>query len=148
MHRSLRTFIASQTRLVLATAVFAAAMLLSSSARAQFCFPQTLQGHWVNVNPSTRSITRADISCIPFIQHWTVHLWGRCHPTDCDWGTVAATASAPPIVLNAFYDQGFAKRYVVIRQVLGGRINIRIRTDFVDPRRRDYVSSDIMRRVP
>lgn len=26
-----------------------------------------------------------------------VHAWGKCHPTDCDWGTIEATAYAPSV---------------------------------------------------
>jgi len=44
----------------------------------------TFAGKWVNVDEETRSITRLEIE--ERGAAWAIQAWGRCHPTDCDWG--------------------------------------------------------------
>lgn len=43
-------------------------------------------GVWVNTNSSSRALTRVDI--INTGIGWRIHIWGKCYPEDCDWGTV------------------------------------------------------------
>jgi hypothetical protein len=43
-----------------------------------------LDGEWVNKDPNTNGITHFVIA-----HHGDdifIHAWGKCHPTDCDWG--------------------------------------------------------------
>lgn len=43
-------------------------------------------GTWVNQNPSTSGITKFVV--VPDgIHKFKVRVFGKCHPTDCDWGT-------------------------------------------------------------
>ncbi len=43
-------------------------------------------GTWVNQNPNTSAITKFVI--VPDGVHkFKVRVFGKCHPTDCDWGT-------------------------------------------------------------
>jgi hypothetical protein len=60
---------------------------LSSSAHADI---GQFVGKWKNVNSNTGGVTTLEISLSG--DKVKVHAWGRCHPTDCDWGTVDATA--------------------------------------------------------
>ena len=117
------------------------------------CIQPTEEGTWTNADPNTRSITRVKLRFVcqdqvlngkPFPPGppWYVHLWGRCHPTDCNWGEVGATR--PGGTIHAFYDHGFAKRDVWIRMSAfrPGQLWVAIHTDFVDPARPDYDSQD------
>ena len=49
-----------------------------------------IEGKWKNVDPDTRGLTTLDITVDG--DRVKVHAWGKCHPTDCDWGVVDATA--------------------------------------------------------
>jgi hypothetical protein len=45
----------------------------------------------VNADPNTGGITRVTIEKVgPW--HVKVHVFGSCHPTDCDWGSVPGHA--------------------------------------------------------
>jgi len=48
-------------------------------------------GHWRSEDPNTVGLTKADIQAQS--NRVTVHLWERCHPTDCDWGTKSVPLS-------------------------------------------------------
>jgi len=57
-----------------------------------------LAGTWVNIDANTDSITRLEVK--EEADGWTIQAWGKCVPTDCDWGAVplhmaVACADAP-----------------------------------------------------
>lgn len=70
-----------------------------------------LAGTWKNIDPKTGGITKiiAETSGVPSVQSF-----GKCSPTDCDWGK--ATAVALPITYPyeyyVFYNDAAAKRYM------------------------------------
>jgi hypothetical protein len=114
------------------------------------CAVQREAGSWRNADPATRSLTRAvlDFVCQDQIHNgepyppgppWYVHVWGKCSPSDCDWGRVGAQRLSSGHVY-AYYDQGFARRYVYARmsQYRPGQLWIYTWTDFSDPNRADY----------
>jgi hypothetical protein len=41
-------------------------------------------GSWANEDPDTRGITRVQFRTEGALLY--VHMWGRCHLSDCDWG--------------------------------------------------------------
>jgi len=49
------------------------------------------RAHWRNENPNTGGITRAAIRSQSDVVY--VHMWGKCTPTDCDWGETTTTTS-------------------------------------------------------
>ena len=55
-------------------------------------------GSWKNVDGETRGLTTLSVRSAG--QGVWVHAWERCHPTDCDWGEVTATAFAPGVVTD------------------------------------------------
>jgi hypothetical protein len=143
--------------LSLASAVVGLAFAFAAAgpARAQ-CVPSPMSGQWVSVNPATRGLTRAAVAvgCCDQVQNGapvcsppdSVHLFGRCHPTDCDWGSVSGhLQSQDGRSLTAVYNQGFAKRTVRVDNLANGDLRIRVFTDFVDPHRQDYNLTEIMR---
>ena len=71
---------------------FAVGMLVLALSCSAYAAIGQLEGMWKNVDPQTRGLTTLDIKVDG--DKVTVHAWGKCHPTDCDWGTVDATAYA------------------------------------------------------
>jgi len=55
-------------------------------------------GFWVNEDTDTQSITKIDIQKVGDII--CVHIWGKCHPTDCDWGIETTDISEELILLS------------------------------------------------
>lgn len=125
------------------------ALLVPLVAEAS-CIAQPEDGKWVNADPNSNSIPRIELRFIcqdqvingqlyPPGPPWYVHVWGRCSPTNCDWGEVGAQRIGTGQV-HAFYDQGFAKRSVFAKMSAfrPGQLWVFIWTDFTDPGRADY----------
>src|SRR5262245_26138707 len=128
----------------------------AQQAHAQCVQPQE-EGTWSNSDTNTRSLTRAVLrfTCQDQILNgqpyppgppWHIHLWGKCHPSDCDWGEIGATEVkiGDRTYIHGVYRQGFATRYVYADMSLyrTGQLWILIWTDFSDPSRPDYESQD------
>jgi len=45
---------------------------------------ESFRGIWNNINSRTRSVTKIVIRRSGEAMY--VHVWGKCHPADCDWG--------------------------------------------------------------
>lgn len=144
------------TRIFLGLLAFFAFASISEPAKAS-CAAQEEDGSWVNADPNTRSLTRAELrfTCQDQVLNgqlhppgppWHMHLWGKCHPTDCDWSQVGANSvtSGGRTFVHAVYDQGFARRYVYadMSRFRRGQLWIWMWTDFTDPGRPDYVSQN------
>lgn len=128
---------------------FGAAVLAQQPAYASCSQPQE-EGSWRNADANTRSQTRIQLRFIcqdqilngqpyPPGPPWYVHIFGKCHPTDCDWGEVGAQQLTSGHIY-AVYNQGFAKRYVYAKmsQYRPGQLWVYTWTDFTDPNRPDY----------
>jgi hypothetical protein len=50
-------------------------------------------GSWTNVDTNTGGITTLEIRVSG--DSADVHAWGKCHPSDCDWGNDGSYAFAP-----------------------------------------------------
>ena len=146
----------SRLALVLAAVATFAALAAATAATPQhaaaLCATPQEAGSWANADPYTRSVTRSDLRSVcqdqsltgqpyPPGPPWYVHLWGQCSPSDCDWGEVGATRLSSGHIY-AYYDQGFARRYVYAKLSAHrpGQLWVYTRTDFVDPSRADYES--------
>jgi hypothetical protein len=150
--------------LVLTLVLCLLAMSLPQLALAQ-CSAPFEQGKWINNDSATRGITRIEVTfscndqvlcgvdengkvtCSTPGAPFRLHLWGKCHPSDCDWNEVGAQR-IPAGHIYAFYDQGFAKRYVYAKMSIyrPGQLWLYIWTDFTDPARPDYASNNWFRR--
>jgi len=90
---------------------------------------------WTNSDFNTQDITRVHIR-----QNGgriILHVWGRCHPTECDWGEVTAKASGS--VLLATWDQKFAIKTQELRTLSDGTLQLSTHTHFTDKSgRSDY----------
>lgn len=118
-------------------------------------------GTWTNASPSTAGIARIQLAdCQPVTTcsgnicstthdaGWRMRVWGKCSPTNCDWGWSAGAFPVSGMAFG-FYDQGFAKRrvYAKMSAYRPGQLWVQWQTDFVDPSRADYTKDEWFVRV-
>lgn len=70
-------------------------------------------GQWENVDPATRGMTRLVIGQRADGQ-WFMHGFGKCHPTDCDWGETPAVLSGDALI--GVYAFGFKSTTITARR--------------------------------
>jgi hypothetical protein len=110
-----------------------------------------IAGEWVNVDPQTRGMTRIIVAQDD--TGWIVQAFGKCHPTDCEWGWVAIDPLGETVADHSFkkgfavWDHGFSVRHVtLIRR--NDRLTVEIVNIFNDrSRRAGYRRIDVMKRV-
>jgi hypothetical protein len=85
-------------------------------------------GDWTNKDFQTRDITRVHIRNDG--GHVIVHVWGRCHPTECDWGD--ATASIKGQTLSVTWKQSFAVRTQELTVLADGSLQLTSHCHFTD----------------
>lgn len=99
----------------------------------------TLLGAWTNVDPTTQSLVRFTLA--PSGTDVTVHAYGACTPTPCDWGTAAGTvyatkvSSPDGVAFSALYTFSFAQ--VLLTGIMDGTpsvpyLNVQEFTKFTD----------------
>ena len=127
---------------------------LTAAGLSRLCGrPAADEGTWANVDANSPGIARIELrGCEPVttcdgdvcsITHdagWRTRAFGKCTPTNCDWGWSAGTFRLSSGKIYAYYNPGFAKRYVysAMSQYRPGQLWVYWRTDFVDPSRADY----------
>lgn len=85
-------------------------------------------GGWRSVDPDTRGITRIQIAPNPD-GSFQVHAWGKCHPTDCDWGTTIA--EHPDHILQAIWKTPpIPEKHLELLLVNDGRLRAYTETRF------------------
>jgi len=139
-----------RARISWALATIVLMLVLWQAISFALCIQPNQEGTWVNADSATRGITWANLRFVcqdvilngqpyPPGPPWYVHLHGKCHPDDCDWGEVGAQHLSSGYIY-AFYDQGFAKRHVYFKmsQYRPGQLWMYMWTDFTDPNRQDY----------
>ena len=153
-HRSAHV-LSRRTLLLLGILASALLVLAAGAPRAEaLCSaPAPEAGTWNNANPSTSGIARIQLAdCQPvtscsgsvcsttYDAGWRMRVWGKCSPTNCDWGWTAGALRNSAGQITGFYDQGFAKRYLVAKMSAyrPGQLWVHWRTDFTDPARADY----------
>ena len=127
---------------------------LAGAILALFCFtiPASADlgdflGSWVNADPNTGGITHVTIEKVgPW--HVKVHVFGSCHPTDCDWGSVLGHAytegvGSPEVKsIVAEFTSSFSQDTIVFREGHNGSIRMELFVAFTDGSgRNDYVST-------
>jgi len=97
-------------------------------------------GFWVNEDTDTQGITKVDIQKIGDIIY--VHMWGKCHPTDCDWGIETTNNSdATDGILNLTWEFDFAIETQELILLSDGRLKVIAFCHFTDNSGRpDYES--------
>lgn len=96
-------------------------------------------GNWRNSDANTRGVTRLEVRVSG--TNVTVQAWGKCHPEDCDWGTVSAQAYGPNISANlastveslsANFDSGFSQTMLILEATGSGQLRAEVLTRFTD----------------
>jgi hypothetical protein len=114
----------------------------------------SLSGNWASVDPNGPIpeilVTPAGGTKV------TVEVFGQCEPSNCDWGKAAGSTYSPTVSGNpvndavaatAYYQQGFAKRFVILRQS-GPNLTYEIFSAFEDNSgRNSYILMGRMHRV-
>lgn len=110
--------------------------------------PGPLVGTWVNVDHQTRGMVRLMIAANG--NAITLHGFGACSPTPCDWGTapgiVYATnvTATPAMAFTAVYNFGF-KQTTLVGHLLDGALMVESFDHFTDKSgRSDYYSQYIL----
>jgi hypothetical protein len=107
-------------------------------------------GAWKNANPNAR-----DLSHLDFHREGAdtvVHVWGKCQPTDCGWGTahtrLYSGAATTPVVAGADTAIAEFERAGVQRMLMltldGAQIDYSVYTFFKTSRRPNYHSQGRM----
>ena len=107
-----------------------------------------LLGTWVNCDHHTRGLVRLMIATSG--KEITVHGFGACSPTPCDWGSVsglvyaANVTASPAVAFSATYTFAF-KQTIVVGQLLNGALMVETFDHFTDNSgRSDYCSQYIL----
>ncbi|WP_156898261.1 hypothetical protein [Methylocapsa acidiphila] len=102
--------------------------------------PPQIAGTWINLDPNTRSIPQLTVA------NNQLHVWGACHPTNCDWGVTNLNSGPTAGVYTASYNQGFSIKNVTLSLNAAGQLTVTTATHFTDNSGRpDYSSSDRFR---
>jgi hypothetical protein len=124
-------FLQSAALLLLVSLMIAVGLPLAPSAWAQDASP-SVDGTWVNIDASSRSLTMMEI-------HGNkLHPYGQCHPQPCDWGTIKAKPIAPNaaggarLSLQAKTNQGFAAKSILVSLEADGRLRVEVAVHFTD----------------
>jgi DNA-binding beta-propeller fold protein YncE len=88
-------------------------------------------GSWMNEDANTRGISRVEVRSD--VNAVVAHMWGKCHPQDCDWGEARVDVSdAPTGTLNVKWVLSFAQRTQRITVLSDGRLKVDSHTHFTD----------------
>ena len=109
-----------------------------------------IAGEWVTTNPRTRGITRIVVSRED--AGWFVQTFGKCHPTDCDWGRVPLHPVGESVEDDssaggfAVWDAGFATKFVTMSR-RGDTLSVETVTIFKDRSgRANYRMKELLKR--
>ena len=150
------------TRLLIATVIalagaFGATVATATKASAS-CAAQAMAGNWHNINSSTRALTKVNVgfvcgdvrlcdtngNCTGGESYFTLRPFGKCSPTDCDWGTKRA-ATMSDGWQRAIYPSSWSTKYVWVKTyVYSGVTYLRVYTwtDFTAADGRTDYSTD------
>jgi len=125
---------------VLAAALMSAGLMTG----AAFAGVSDFLGNWVNTDPATSGITRVVVTPGGGNQV-SVHVFGQCQPTDCDWGVRSGHSytenpgSNDVRSITAEFNAGFARKLIILRRAPGGDMRFEVLTNFTDGSgRNDY----------
>lgn len=90
-----------------------------------------IAGRWTSEDSSTQGITKIEIRLDGGTV--SVHMWGKCHPTDCDWGeTIAEGTKAGTGILSVKWTFSHAEATQQIALLPDGRLRVVGHTHFTD----------------
>jgi hypothetical protein len=109
----------------------------------EFDEPEAFVGEWINDDLATGGMTRLIIGCQDHIM--TVHGYGKCHPIDCDWGTITSDYTGNPFV--AVYEKGFKTNTLTIELTSPNTLYVHSNNVFHDGSNRDYEADYYLHRT-
>ncbi|BAY90098.1 MULTISPECIES: hypothetical protein [unclassified Tolypothrix] len=134
--------------MIAASSVALAAAVASPSLAA----PADFVGTWVNKDNNTRGVTRLVITSAGS-NKLNIQVFGKCHPTDCDWGTVPVVTYGLNVqdtnhtYATANYTKGFSNTLLTLNHA-GSQIMLQGFTQFLDNSgRQNYYSRDYFQRT-
>lgn len=130
--------------------VIASLLLVGMAFSATPVAAQAIQftGVWINEDSGTGGVTRLDIALKG--NNVSVHAWGKCTPTDCDWGRVNGTIYAPSVssnlvqranALTAMFTTNFSQTLLVMHIVGNQQLRVEALTRFTDNSGRSHYHS-------
>lgn len=110
-----------------ALSVLAAGLVAATLALAVCNDPDAgetgFEGYWTNQDPNTGNITHVQIGVEGELL--VVHMWGKCHPTDCDWGEQRIPLSdAADGLLSIAWNPGFKIETQELSVLADGRLKV------------------------
>jgi len=88
-------------------------------------------GTWVNEDEGTGGVTRIVIRAES--DTIFVHMWGKCHPSDCDWGEETTNIDdANDNQLSIEWNSDFVITTQVISYVCDGLLKVKSHNHFID----------------
>lgn len=92
--------------------------------------------YWINVDPLTGGITRIGIR--ESGGNLILRAFGKCHPTDCDWGEISTSFTGNPF--TAIWDQGFVIRFMTFWLTEDDMLAVNVDSRFQDGSNRNYTA--------
>jgi hypothetical protein len=135
----------TRTRTTLAALLLGGALALpilpAAHAAPARTFAASLVGNWKNASgPATRNITRLQFYYAGLGQLY-VHVYGKCQPVDCDWGSAPVTFPIARPAQAVFRFSFATKTLEIVKQ--GYEVTAETFTHFTDGSgRQDYHSID------
>ena len=103
-----------------------------------------LEGLWVNENTETPGITKCKIRYEDNRFH--VQIWGKCHPTDCDWGESASNEiHRETDKLKLTWDNEFVERKQTL-EIIEGKLIITTESHYKDGRPKNSYAETFVRK--
>ncbi len=113
-------------------------VVLSFSVPSHAAGINDFSGTWNNADRATKGVTKLEISVKG--SSASVHAWGKCHPQDCDWGSVPARYYKDG-TLRATYRTKIAVRSLIFKMKNRNAMTANIKTHYIDKSGRPDQSS-------
>jgi len=85
-------------------------------------------GLWINIDAATGGITKVEIQAVS--NGLSIHPWGSCTPTDCDWGARTFQVNTNPFTIT--WTESFCIRTQTYSHLSNGRLHIHCLTHYTD----------------
>ncbi len=92
-------------------------------------------GKWCNKDFFTGGITRVHIRWVE--NNLRIHMWGRCHPTECDWGEESATIQEDGKLLIVEWHRSFVIKTQKLQLQPDGTLEVSTYSHYIDNSRRE-----------
>ena len=123
----------------------APSQVFEGNASPAIVSPATLVGTWVNTNAQTRDLVKITITSSG--NRVSIHPYGACTPSPCDWGAVTGLAysssvsASPAIGFTAQFNFGFSQ-VILVGTLNGNFLTVESFTEFTDSSgRNNYCAS-------